>query len=211
MYTHYLFDLDGTLTKSESGIYNCIRYALDWAGIADPGEEILRKFIGPSLHDSFSAHFQMSDERAAEMVKKYRERYNTTGLFENEVYDGIYDLLGELKHRGKVLAVATSKPYEATIRILEHFRLAEYFDVIIGSRPDNISSNKALLISQVLERLPEASKTGVMIGDRMYDIQGGQACGLDTIGVLYGYGQYKELKEAGATYIVHTPAEILTI
>lgn len=211
MYTHYLFDLDGTLTKSELGIYNCIRYALDWAGIPDPGEEVLRKFIGPSLHYSFFTYFQMSDERATEMVAKYRERYNEVGLFENEVYDGIYELLAGLKQKGKVLAVATSKPYQFTVRILERFQLAEYFDVVVGSRPEDTSSDKAFIISQVLEQLPEAKTSGVMIGDRMYDIKGGQACGLDTIGVLYGYGSLKELKEAGATHMVGAAQEILNI
>lgn len=211
MYTHYLFDLDGTLTKSELGIYNCIRYALDWAGIPDPGEAFLRKFIGPSLYDSFTMYFQMSDNQAREMVAKYRERYNTIGLFENEVYDGIYELLGELKNRGKVLAVATSKPQEATDRILEKFRLAEYFDVVVGSKPDGTSSDKAFLISKVLEALPEAAEHGVMIGDRMYDIKGGQACGLDTVGVLYGYGSTEEFQEAGATHIVKHPRDILRL
>ena len=99
MYKYLLFDLDGTITKSEEGIFNCIKYALDWAGIPYPEYRVFRSFIGPSLYDSFVREFDMDDARAKEMVAKYRERYNVVGLFEAEVYDGVADTLRALRRR----------------------------------------------------------------------------------------------------------------
>lgn len=220
MYKYLLFDLDGTITKSEEGIFNCIKYALDWAGIPYPEYSVFRSFIGPSLYDSFVREFGMDDAKAKEMVAKYRERYNVVGLFEAEVYDGVADTLHALKEKGCILSVATSKPTEPTLRILEKFGVGKYFDVVVGSNPDGTGSDKKHIISQVLESLKKnhgltedmiKSNQVVMIGDRRYDIEGGKACGLQTIGVLYGYGSREEFEAAGADNIVESPEEILNL
>lgn len=220
MYKYLLFDLDGTITKSEEGIFNCIKYALDWAGIPYPEYSVFRSFIGPSLYDSFVREFGMGDARAKEMVAKYRERYNGVGLFEAEVYDGVADTLRMLKEKGCILSVATSKPTEPTLRILEKFGVRKYFDVVVGSNPDGTGSDKKNIISQVLESLKKDhgltedmidENQVVMIGDRRYDIEGGKACGLQTIGVLYGYGSREEFEAAGADHIVETPNDILEL
>lgn len=220
MYKYLLFDLDGTITKSEEGIFNCIKYALDWAGIPYPEYSVFRSFIGPSLYDSFVREFGMDDAKAKEMVAKYRERYNVVGLFEAEVYEGVADTLCALKEKGCILSVATSKPTEPTLRILEKFGVGKYFDVVVGSNPDGTGSDKKHIISQVLESLKKdhgltedmiKSNQVVMIGDRRYDIEGGKACGLQTIGVLYGYGSREEFEAAGADNIVETPEEILKL
>lgn len=220
MYKYLLFDLDGTITKSEEGIFNCIKYALDWAGLPYPEYSVFRSFIGPSLYDSFVREFGMGDARAKEMVAKYRERYNVVGLFEAEVYDGVADTLRMLKEKGCILSVATSKPTEPTLRILEKFGVRKYFDVVVGSNPDGTGSDKKNIISQVLESLKKDhgltedmidENQVVMIGDRRYDIEGGKACGLQTIGVLYGYGSREEFEAAGADHIVETPNDILEL
>lgn len=220
MYKYLLFDLDGTITKSEEGIFNCIKYALDWAGIPYPEYSVFRSFIGPSLYDSFVREVGMGDARAKEMVAKYRERYNVVGLFEAEVYDGVADTLRMLKEKGCILSVATSKPTEPTLRILEKFGVRKYFDVVVGSNPDGTGSDKKNIISQVLESLKKDhgltedmidENQVVMIGDRRYDIEGGKACGLQTIGVLYGYGSREEFEAAGADHIVETPNDILEL
>ena len=220
MYKYLLFDLDGTITKSEEGIFNCIKYALDWAGIPYPEYSVFRSFIGPSLYDSFVREFGMGDAQAKEMVAKYRERYNVVGLFEAEVYDGVADTLSMLKEKGCILSVATSKPTEPTLRILEKFGVRNYFDVVVGSNPDGTGSDKKNIISQVLESLKKDhgltedmidENQVVMIGDRRYDIEGGKACGLQTIGVLYGYGSREEFEAAGTDHIVETPNDILEL
>ena len=220
MYKYLLFDLDGTITKSEEGIFNCMRYAMDWAGVPYPEPEVFRTFIGPSLYDSFANTLHMDDAQAKAMVAKYRERYNSVGLFEAEVYDGVADTLNKLRKNGCVLAVATRKPTEPTLRILDKFGVGKYFDVVVGSNPDGTGSDKRYIISQVLAKL--RSEHGLtdndiengrvaMIGDRLYDIEGGKACGLQTIGVLYGYGSREEFEAAGADHIVEKPGEILEL
>lgn len=220
MYKYLLFDLDGTITKSEEGIFNCMKYAMDWAGIPYPAPEVFRSFIGPSLYDSFANTLHMDDAQAKEMVAKYRERYNVIGLFEAEVYDGVAETLEKLKKSGCILSVATSKPTEPTLRILEKFGVRKYFDVVVGSNPDGTGSDKKFIITQVLESLKKdhglteemvMSGQAAMIGDRRYDIEGGKACGFQTIGVLYGYGSREEFEIAGADHIVEKPQEILNL
>ena len=220
MYKYLLFDLDGTITKSEEGIFNCMKYAMDWAGIPYPAPEVFRSFIGPSLYDSFSNTLHMDDAQAKEMVAKYRERYNVIGLFEAEVYDGVAETLEKLKKSGCILSVATSKPTEPTLRILEKFGVRKYFDVVVGSNPDGTGSDKKFIITHVLESLKKDHGLteemvmygqAAMIGDRRYDIEGGKACGLQTIGVLYGYGSREEFEIAGADHIVEKPQEILNL
>lgn len=237
MYKYYLFDLDGTISQSEPGILNCIRYALDAAGLPEPPEAVLKTFIGPSLYDSFTTKCHVDHDQALWLVDKYRERYNVIGLYETSIYDGIPETLKALKERGAKIGVATSKPTAPTEKILEKFDLAKYFDVVIGSNPDVTGSNKQMLIAECLKRLKEGEtmtqadreetvmiddsasegkirtheKEAVMIGDRMFDIDGGHACGIDTVGVLYGYGNREEFEKADAEYIISRPEELLTL
>ena len=216
-FLYYLFDLDGTLTKSEEGIFNCARYALSWAGMDIPDETVLKKFVGPPLKNSFMEFCGASDEQADRLVKKYRERYNTVGMYENEVYDGIMELLSGLKAQGAYIAAATAKPQYPTEKIFERFGFDKYFDAVVGSIPEDIRIEKKDIITEALRQLVELTgieatkENTVMIGDRFYDIKGGKLCGTSTIGVLYGYGTKSELVEAGADYIVERPEEILEL
>ena len=174
---------------------------------------MLKTFIGPSLYDSFTGKCHVDHDQALWLVDKYRERYNVIGLYETSIYDGIPETLKALKERGAKIGVATSKPTAPTEKILEKFDLAKYFDVVVGSNPDVTGSNKQVLIAECLKRLKGADVEGaaVMIGDRMFDIDGGHACGIDTVGVLYGYGNREEFEKAGAEYIISRPEELLTL
>lgn len=204
-YDVILFDLDGTLTDSSPGIINSIIYALDKYGINVEDTGILRKFLGPPLHESFKEHFGFDDEKAMEVVHYYREYFSTRGLLENEVYDGIPELLQSLDDNGKRLIVATSKPQEFTDRIMQHFDLEKYFEFVAGSNMDGTRSKKADVIEYALNKCKITDKTKVvMVGDRKHDIIGAKAVGIDSIGVEYGYGDYDELKSAGATHIAKT-------
>lgn len=130
-------------------------------------------------------------------------------MFENEVYDGICELLTRLKASGRTLVVATSKPEVFALEILRHFDLYKYFDFVAGATLNDVRNQKADIIKYALETLNiTEKKSAIMIGDRKHDIIGAKETGLDSIGVLYGYGTYDELKNAGATYIADTPADI---
>lgn len=207
-YDVILFDLDGTLTDSSPGIINSIIYALNKYNIAVENTSRLRKFLGPPLHESFKDFYGFDENKAMEAVGFYREYFSTKGIFENEVYEGIASLLQSLSERGKRLILATSKPQPFTDKIMERFDLTQYFECIAGSNMDGTRSKKADVISYALQQcnVTDKSKT-VMIGDRAQDIIGAKSVGIDAIGVEYGYGDYDELNDAGANYIVKTVDE----
>ncbi len=209
---YILFDLDGTVTDPEVGITLSVAYALKHFGIEVEDVSSLRKFIGPPLHDSFIDFYGFSKEKAIEAVDKYRERFAVTGIFENEPYDGIHQLLTGLKEAGYTLAIASSKPEVFTKRIIEHFELAPYFTEICGSELDGSRTDKAEVITYVLEKLGNpTAENAVMVGDRKHDILGAKKNNLTSIGVLYGFGNEAELQEAGADYIAATVSDIAPI
>ncbi|MBQ7118016.1 MAG: HAD family hydrolase [Clostridia bacterium] len=211
MYKTVLFDLDGTLTDPGLGITNSVAYALKKYGIEVGERERLYSFIGPPLNESFKRYYNFSDEKAMEAIGVYREYFTSKGIFENEVYDGIRQLLRRIKASGRKVVLATSKPEEFALRILEHFELTEYFDIVAGASMDEKRNKKGDVIKYALEKGGLTSEGAVMIGDREHDIFGAQENGIDTIGVLYGYGSRDELEKAGAMYIAETVYDIFAL
>ena len=211
MYETVLFDLDGTLTDPGLGITNSVMYAMKKYGMEPPQRQELYSFIGPPLKKSFMSYCGFSEAESEQAVKYYREYYRETGLLENEVYDGIEDMLKALREKGKRLAVATSKPEEFAVRILEHFGLAQYFELIAGDTLDFARNTKSDVIAYALEKLNVTDRsTVIMVGDREHDVIGAKAQNVDCIGVLFGYGSREELEAAGAKYIAATVGDILS-
>ena len=205
MYKTILFDLDGTLTDPAVGITNSVAYSLKRYGIEVENKNDLLNFIGPPLADSYMKYYGFSETEAYKAVDVYREYFKDIGIFENKVYDGVEDLLKLLKENGKTIILATSKPEVFAKRILEHFNLAKYFDYCVGSNLDGTRCQKKLVVAHALKiSNTDELKTTVMVGDREHDIIGGKQNGLETIGVLYGYGSKDELTLAGATHIAKT-------
>lgn len=209
MYDVVLFDLDGTLSDSKPGIEAGIKYALSKYDIKIENDEQMRKYLGPPIRDSFREFNGFDEETCEQAVAYYREYYSEKGLFENNLYPGMKDLLSSLKAAGKILLTATSKPQEYTDRIVDYFGIRQYFDFIAGSNMDGTRNRKAEVIRYSLDSagITDFSKT-VMVGDRKYDILGAKEIGIDSIGVLYGYGNREEFEEAGATFIVENVADI---
>lgn len=208
-YTHYLFDLDGTLTDPGVGIKNSIRYALEKFDLPSLEESTLDRFIGPPLLDSFEKYCGVSAEDSRTLLHLYREYFSDRGIFENTVYDGIDEVLRTLRERGARIYLATSKPEPYAVRILEHFDLIKHFTFVGGSTMDEKRTDKAEVIAYVMERANIPTEGAVMVGDRKYDILGGKVNGLATVGVLFGYGGRAEL--ADADYIIAAPTELLTL
>lgn len=227
MYDYILFDLDGTLTDSKPGITTCVQYALHRMGIEEPDLDKLEPFIGPPLMDSFHDFYGFDEEQGKQATAYYRERYSVTGLFENEVYPGIDSLLADLKNAGKKLAVASSKPQVYVERILEHFGLLTYFDVVVGSDLNGTRTKKEEVVEEALRQLlpgqlfqkimdgkfPNAPKYDAiaMVGDRRFDMVGANAYHIAGIGVAYGYAVPGELEEAGADVVAETVEELSKI
>lgn len=210
MYQFILFDLDGTLIDSGSGITRCVMYALDKFHIKVEDPQQLRPFIGPPLKYSFQTFCGLGEADSELAVKYYRERFSTKGVYENEVYPNVEKTLQELKERGKTLIIATSKPEKYTIEILKYLHLYEYFDYIVGATMDGSRSEKADVIRYALESAGIRDKAqAVMIGDRNYDILGAKENELHSIGVLYGFGDREELTSAGADHLAEEVQDIL--
>lgn len=205
-----LFDLDGTLTESGEGIINCVQYALEKLGKKEEHPENLQCFIGPPLKEQFMKYAGLSEKEGEKAVVYYRERYTTTGIFENRLYPKIPELLELLKINNKILAVASSKPEVYVKQILEHFQIADYFTAIVGSELDGRRTEKAEVIEEALRRmhLEEERDKVLMVGDRSHDVQGAISCGLQCIGVAYGYGSREELEKAGAVYIADSVEDL---
>ena len=211
-YDYILFDLDGTLTDSSPGILNGFEYTLKEMGVEVPERSSMMKFVGPPLTESFGNMLGMSDEDTVKAIALYRKYYHELGgVFENSVYPGVREMLSELKKAGKKLIVATSKNMKGTKTVLEHFDLLEFFD-FVGTSNDTDRPNKIDVINYAIKEcgINDLSKA-VMVGDRHYDITAAVEAGLDSIGVLYGYGDSEELTKAGATYLAESPADVVTI
>lgn len=205
MYQTILFDLDGTLTNPALGITNSLAYALEKFNIEVTDKKELYRFIGPPLQDSFENFYHFSKEDSLKAVDFYRDYFRHKGLYENEVYQGIPDLLERLKAQGKKLLVATSKPEEFARQILKHFELFDYFDLVAGASMDGSRRLKGDVIAHALTSAQVSDPSAaIMIGDREHDIIGAKKNGLDAIGVLYGFGNSEELETAGAKFIVET-------
>jgi len=206
------FDLDGTLTNSMPGITRAVQYALRHYGIETEDLNALSPFVGPPLHESFKEYYHFSDKDAGEAVYVFREYYNERGWLENAPYDGVEAMLKSLRESKKKLYVATSKPDEMAKRILAHFGLEKYFEFIGGANDDSTRGKKDDVIRYVMEscNLTDVDSI-VMVGDRMHDIEGAHRAGIEAVGVLYGYGDEKELKEAGADWLAGNPEELAAL
>ncbi len=210
MYNTILFDLDGTLTDPGIGITNSVAYALNKFGISVADKTELYKFIGPPLKDSFMKYYGFDQNKALLAVDYYREYFSEKGIFENKIYDGVQEVLSDIKNSGRKIALATSKPELFAKQILDYFNLTEYFDFVGGATMDSSRNTKGDVINYTLQNLKiKDLSTVVMVGDREHDIIGAKQAGIDSIGVLFGYGDRKELENAGAVYIAKTVKEII--
>ncbi len=207
-YTHLFLDLDGTLSDSAPGIVRSAQYALEAFGIHVDNLDDLLCFVGPPLEESFQEFYHLTPSQADEAVKVYRRRYEKIGVYENALYPGIPQFLDKARQAGKVLMVATSKPQRMADLVLSHFGIADRF-AFVGGREDSSRRTKEEVIRYVMkENGLTRTEDIVMIGDRKHDVLGAKAVGLDSVGVLYGYGGRDEFQAAGATYIVDTLKEL---
>lgn len=204
-----LFDLDGTIINSQEGVTKSVQYALAKMGIDEPDLEKLRVFIGPPLQSQFQNVYGFTKEQAWEAVQKYRERYKPIGIYECELYPYVEEILGHLKEWGYLLALASSKPENACLGILEHFGIDGYFDLVGGATEDGRISEKEEVLRDVMERLgmPDTGDY-VLVGDTRFDVEGAQVAGIDCIGVTYGFGTAEELRKAGAIEVFDSLQEV---
>lgn len=207
-----LFDFDGTLVDSAHGILKYLKWAAEDMGYPEIPEKDLNSFLGPPMQLQLSRYYNIPVEEAQLIVNRYRSKYEVDGVFDAQVYDGIFDLLNTLTAEGYPLAIATSKPERTARTMLNHFDLAKYFVVITGDDHEGSRPSKALVVTEALRRLQEANvplENPLMIGDRYHDVDGAKANGLDVAFVRWGYGIPQEAENAD--YVLDTPADLLRI
>lgn len=221
-----LFDLDGTLTASGIGITKCVQYALEKMGHPENDLKKLEIFIGPPLITQFMEYLNISKEEAEQAVVYYRERYTTVGIFENELYPNVEKMLKTLKDNNYKLAVSSSKPEKFVKQILEHFKIEQYFDEVVGATMSEKRTDKAEVIEETLKRLGRISCSNndtnntakektinteniIMVGDKKHDILGARQFGIPCVAVSYGYGTMDELTSENPHKIVDTVDELL--
>lgn len=205
-----LLDLDGTLTDPKIGIHSCIRYAMEKMGQPLADDTDLDWTIGPPLKASFIQLLNSADDALAEQALAfYRERFSTIGLYENELYPHVIETLKALVERGYNLYLATAKPQVFAIRILEHFKLLDYFTKPYGSELTGERTNKGDLIHYILQQEQLVPEHCMMVGDREYDILGARRNGIETIAVTYGYGTDLEIAQAAPKLQIRQFAELL--
>lgn len=205
-----LFDLDGTLTDSKTGIINSARYALTQMGITVADPKKLLSFVGPPLHDSFREFYGLNEKQVEQAIFFYRQRFAPIGIFENSVYPGIPELLTKLMRLGKRLFIATSKAEVFAKQVAEHFQLRQYFEAVVGSNLDGTRTAKADVIGYLVATYGLGSSRAqiVMVGDRKHDLIGAQANRIDAIGVTYGYGTAEELRQHEPKALAGSVAEL---
>ena len=204
-----LFDLDGTLTDSGEGSINCAILALEHFGLPVPDRETMRVFVGPPLDKTFR-EFGVPADRTKEAIEVYRSRYTTVGKWENAPYPGVEQLLLRLVQAGCRLFVATSKPEDMSIEILEKFGLAKYFERICGATLDGTRGKKEEVIDYLLKTTDIAGSL-TMVGDTVYDVEGAAIHKIPCIGVSWGYGKVEDMEAAGAAGIAHSMEELFSL
>lgn len=207
MYKHILFDFDGTVFDTVEGISKSARYAINKFGL-DDSLEFLRQFAGPPLVDKFMEVYGFTKEQAEQATLYFKERYHPIGLYECRVFPGMKEMLTRLKAEGFVLGIATSKPQHLAEKLLAGEDMIELFDAICGSGIAGNNDSKESVLRRAMEMLGAKTEDSVLVGDTKYDVIGAKACGIDCIGVRFGYAAEGELEQAGATYIVEDMAEL---
>lgn len=211
-FTHIIFDLDGTLADPREGIRNSIKYALSKMKKGEFSEDLLERFIGPSLQWGFSNIFGMNEKDTDLAVKYFREYFGEKGLYENEPYPGIHELMESLQSSGKKMYIASSKLEKYVHRIIEHFEFEKYITMIKGADYSGLNASKQELIYDIMAiRQIDHSKEIVMVGDTIYDINGGKHNKISTIAVGYGFGIKEELLAVEPDYYAESVEELSKI
>lgn len=209
MITSILFDLDGTIINSKEGIFRCLLHCMKECGYQEPDEELMYQCIGPPLIDSFRNRLGVKEEDIEKTLFSYRERYDRLGQYECELYDGMKELVIELKNAGYHIYLTSSKVENACVEILKHFQIFEYFDDVVGSTVDGSIEQKGDVIQLCFRRNPNIKKEEtILIGDTTYDVLGAREAGVPCIAVSYGFSTVEKLKEVQPACILSSVQEV---
>ena len=212
-YDAVIFDFDGTLVDTGEGILKSLQFAFEDHGRPVPDLRDLQKFIGPPIYYSFTTFYGVSEDEVGSYIKSYRKRYKEKGIFECRLYDGMEDTLRALKEEGVKLGVASSKPLHLIYDVMQVVGITDLFDAVVGTAlDDSRHEGKADLVDESRRKLGiEDKKRVLMVGDRHFDIDGAAGAGVDSAGVLFGYGSREEFEAHGATFVLSKPGDLIPV
>ena len=212
-YDYVIFDFDGTVVDTGEGIVKSLQYSFEQMGREIPDMSDLKKFIGPPIHYSYTHFYGVSEDEVGEYIKKYRERYKIKGIYESVLYDGMKELLSELRSRGVKLGIASSKPEHLIYSVADYLKITDMFDAIVGVKIDDSNhSTKTGLVLDAMKKQGAKDKSRVlMVGDRCFDIDGASGAGVKSCGALWGYGNEEEFKAHNADFIISLPSDVINL
>lgn len=212
-FDYLIFDFDGTVADTGEGILKSLQYSFTAMGDDTPDLSDLKRFIGPPVYYSYTTFYGISEDKVDLYIKKYRERYREKGIYESDIYPGLKELIIALKEQNIKIGIASSKPESLIYSVSDYLGITDLFDVIVGVKSDNSKhSTKAGLISQAAEELGAKDKNKVlMVGDRLFDIDGAHESGIKCCAVLWGYGNRDEFEKHKADFIIEVPKDILNL
>lgn len=186
-YKAVFFDFDGTLMDTSPGVTCCMRETLGQLGMPDEDENVIKKFIGPPAGEFFVTTYGFSRVEAQWASQVFRKNFEKGPFLMAEPYAGMEELLRELKGMGYLLAVATNKHMNQTVKMLRHFGFDRYFDAVSGA-DDNFRFSKADVICRALDMLEIQPEQALLVGDSRYDAEGAAQAGVAFLGLTYGFG-----------------------
>lgn len=212
-YDYVIFDFDGTVVDTGEGILKSLQFAFLDQGDPVPDLKDLRKFIGPPIYYSFTHFYGVPESRADDYIKSYRARYREKGIYECALYPGMLATLEALRANGVKLGIASSKPQTLIYDVMGYLGITDLFDAVTGTAfDDSRHASKTDLIESSMEKLGAADKRRVlMVGDRLYDLDGATGAGVDSCGVLFGYGSEEEFRAHNATHIIAAAGDLLPL
>lgn len=204
---HVFLDLDGTLVDPREGITSALRHALGEMGAEVPPADELLWCIGPPLRQSLEVLLGPAAD-IEEAVEHYRDYYGEIGLSEADLYDGVGEMLVDLRDAGATLYIATSKARIYAERVAEAFGIDAWVEGIFGAELDGSLSDKGELLAYALAETKAEPAESLMLGDRAHDVEGAKLNHIPVIGALWGYADPDELRMADPDALAGTPEEV---
>lgn len=208
-----IFDLDGTLSDSLASIKYCADLAVEPLGMGPFTPQQYKYFVGDGAANLIKRGLAAGGDHKLthfdEAFARYREIFKDNCMYEVKPYDGIRELLVELKNRGLKIAVLSNKPHAETINVIETLFGKGYFDIIQGQKPDVPIKPSPEGVFCILEQLQMTADEILYLGDTCTDMQTGKSAGAFTVGALWGFRDRQELEENHADAIIAHPLELL--